>query len=83
MGVPQHWFGHRAEKPTLLYISGLAMVDLPSYSMSLGEGTHVVARDMRGNGRNRNKPHLTKPEREHTPILFARWLVEVARRCKI
>lgn len=89
-GVTQHWWGHRATKATRLYIVGCAPQDLPELPpMQLGDGTHVVAQDCRkGNGGRRLKvgdqgyrPFLTKPEREHTPMEFAIWLCELARRC--
>ncbi len=82
LGIWQNWWGHRATKATLLYICGCEPHEIPLMPMVLGEGTHVVKRDTRGNGRNRNKPHLTKAEREHTPPALAEWLVELAAKCK-
>ena len=83
LGITQHWWGHRATKATLLYICGCDPCDIPDLpALKLGDGTHVVKRDMRGNGPNRYKPHITKPEREHTPPELARWLVDLAMKCK-
>ncbi len=82
VAVEQHWWGHRARKPTWLYICGCAPADLPAMPLMLTEATHVVARDRRGNGSNRTKPHCTHREREATPAAFAEWLVAVARLCK-
>ena len=80
--VWQSWWGHRASKKTWLYIVGCAPSDIPRMPIVLGEGECVVKRDRRGNGRNRNKMHLTKAEREHTPPDLAEWLVSLASRCR-
>jgi len=39
--------------------------------------THVVQTRKRVN----HRPHLPKAEREHTPLAFALWLCDLARRC--
>jgi hypothetical protein len=74
--VHQHWWGHRAEKATLLYIVGVEPRDLPEMPMRIDEPTHVV----QSRKREDYRPHITKAEREHTPPEMAAWLVEVARR---
>lgn len=87
--IAQHWFGHRAEKLTWLYIVGLAPRDIPAIPLRLGDATHVIAqsRMRRKDGKRLRKgvvgwrPEVSKDEREHTPRLLAEWLVEVARRC--
>jgi len=87
MPVFQSWFGHRADKPTLLYIVGTR--DLPPLPLALGDAPRICG----SSGRRRDgtrlhsgdpgfRSEITKAEREHTPIEFARWLVEVAKRCK-
>jgi hypothetical protein len=76
--VHQHWFGHRAEKATRLYIAGCRKQDIPEIPMKLGSATHCI-RPTRNHPR---LPSVTKAEREHTPIDFARWLVDLARRCR-
>jgi len=82
LGITQHWWGHRATKATLLYIVGCEPRDMPPLpALVLGEGTHAVKRDSRGY-RPRRRPHVTKAEREHTPVDLARWLVDLASRCK-
>ncbi len=83
LGITQHWWGHRATKATLLYVCGVAPADIPDMpALRLGEGTHVIKRDSRGwQGRPR-RPHVTKTEREHTPVELARWLVDLAMKCK-
>lgn len=40
--VNQHWFGHRAEKKTRLYIVGCRPQDVPDIPMVLGDATHVI-----------------------------------------
>lgn len=90
-GISQHWWGHRAQKLTLLYIVGCAPQDVPELpALQLGAGTHVIAQDTRkGNGGKRLqkgdlgwRPFVTHAEREHTPPALAEWLVELARRCE-
>lgn len=77
--IHQNWFGHRAQKSTLLYIVGCKPADLPVMPMVLGEATHVV----QSRKRHDHRPHISKPEREHTPVELAEWLCEVARRCEV
>ena len=85
----QSWWGHRAEKATLLYIVGCEPRDLPPIPMVLGESSHVIAqnRTRRDGSRKRKgdadwRPEVSKSECEHTPPQLATWLVEVARRCR-
>ncbi len=78
--IHQHWFGHRAEKKTKLYIVGCEPTGIPEMPLSLDYPTHVIGDSGRvalGNKR----PEVSKAEREHTPPLLAEWLVELARRC--
>jgi hypothetical protein len=74
--VYQHWWGHRAEKATLLYIVGCDPKDTPPIPFRIDEPTHVVQSRKRVGYR----PHITKAEREHTPLEFAMWLCELAKR---
>ncbi|MGV1035364.1 MAG: hypothetical protein ACOYBP_09155 [Microbacteriaceae bacterium] len=78
--VFQCWFGHRAEKSTLLYIVGCVPRDLPAIPIRLGEASHVVGL-WSGRDKGNWRKSITKAEREHTPPDFARWLVDVAARC--
>lgn len=88
--IMQHWFGHRAEKKTLLYICGVEPHEIEAMHFKLGGATHVIAQDRspkNGRGRLRKgmegwRPEVTPREREHTPPALAEWLVNVARRCQ-
>jgi len=88
--ISQHWWGHRAEKLTWLYIVGLRPSEIPPIPLHLGDATHVIARSRvrRIDGSRLRKgmtgwrPEVTKAEREHTPPRLADWLVELARRCR-
>lgn len=77
LGVPQFWWGHRAEKRTLLYICGVEPRSLPAVPLVLGEASHVLGL-YSGRDRSRSRPDLPKRERAATPLAFARWLVDVA-----
>lgn len=81
--IHQHWFGHRAEKSTLLYIVGCPPADMPEMPIVLGEAPCVISTSGRrvDGTRSKRRPEVKKDEREHTPIQLAEWLVEVARRC--
>jgi hypothetical protein len=78
LGIHQHWWGHRAEKRTKLYIVGCNPADIPEIPMTLEYPTHVIG-DV-GRAGFGNRPEISKAEREHTPPDLARWLVELARR---
>ena len=80
--ITQHWFGHRAEKKTLLYIVGCAPDAIPAFPMRLGEASHVISTSKRTyRGHTNIKPWVTDAEREHTPEALALWLVELAAKC--
>lgn len=74
--VDQWRWGHRAEKRTWLYIVGCHPDDLPPIPEREGKPTHCI----RPTKAYPRLPSVTKPEREKTPLAFAQWLVEVARR---
>jgi hypothetical protein len=81
--ISQSWFGHKAEKKTLLYIVGCNPCDIPSFPISLDAITHVVANGKgTRKGKQRWRPMITKAEREHTPLQLANWLVNLAEKCK-
>lgn len=77
--IVQNWWGHRAEKKTLLYICGCDPSELPDMPYVMGDATHVI----QSRKRTDYRPHVSKAEREHTPPELAAWLVELARRCKV
>ena len=79
--IHQHWFGHRAEKKTKLYIVGREPWDIPDMPMRLDEPTHVIG-DVGRSSMGNKRPEVSKAEREHTPPDLAVWLVELAKRCK-
>ena len=76
--ILQFWFGHRCEKATWLYIVGLAPGELPPFPLVLGDPSHVI----QSRKRTDHRPHVPKPEREHTPRQLAEWLCELARSTK-
>ena len=77
--IHQHWFGHRAQKRTRLYVCGVDPRDIPVMPMKLGEASHTVGL-WSGRDRATCRPSISKPEFEGTPPDLARWLVELARR---
>jgi hypothetical protein len=88
--IYQHWWGHKCEKPTYLYIVGCAPIDVPTIPLVLGHSTHVITKaPKRKDGTRKRRgepgyrPEVSKAEREHTPPALAQWLVELARRCHV
>ena len=77
MAAPQRWWGHKAEKATWFYVVGCKPRSIPRIPFCLGYATHVVQSRKRKN----HLPHITKAEREHTPVELAKWLVDLAGRC--
>lgn len=84
--VLQSSFGHRAAKPTWLYIVGVEAARLPALPFALGAASHVIgASGRRSDGGRLHKgdpgwrPEVSKREREATPPRLAAWLVDVAR----
>ncbi len=78
MTVPQFWWGHNAFKSTNLYIVGCSPCDVPPVPLKLGEAPCVLSYSHQC----RTRPETKRAEREATPLNFALWLVETARRCK-
>lgn len=78
--IDQFWFGHKAVKKPLLYIVGCNQCQLPSIPLRLDAIEYVVDKSKNNKGKTPQK-YLTKPEREHTPLKLAQWLIEVANKC--
>ena len=76
--VDQHWFGHRAQKRTKLYIPHLEFKYLPPYPLQLGQATHTVGL-WSGRDKATCRPSISKREFEASPPAFAKWLVDIAR----
>lgn len=84
--VLQSAWGHRADKPTWLYVVGVEPSVLPVMPYRLGQASHVIAQQgKRADGTRirkgdaRWRPEVSKAEREHTPAALAAWLVDLAR----
>jgi hypothetical protein len=80
--VNQHWWGHRAEKATRLYIVGCDPCDIPAMPFRMDAPTHVIG-DVGRASNGTKRPEVSKAEREHTPPDFAEWLVDLASRCSV
>lgn len=76
LDVARVWWGHKAEKRTWLYICGVEPFLIPLIPYCLGRGTHVIGQSKR----LKERPEVTKAEREHTPMSFCKWLVDLAGR---
>ncbi len=82
LSVDQHWWGHRAQKTTWLYVCGVDRADVPAMPLHFGYAPNVVTNihGLRA-GMPGYRREITKRERDATPERFAHWLVELARRC--
>lgn len=80
--IDQCWFGHRAQKPTRLYVCGADPAQLPPFLHHVAPPSHYTSpnADVR-KGHPRWRPHIRKHEREHTPPALALWLIAAARMC--
>jgi len=83
LDVDQFHWGHKARKATRLYIVGTR--DIPPIPKREGQPTHNLSRLSRSKENRQNKgphlPELSGKAREASPPEFAKWLVEIARRC--
>jgi hypothetical protein len=73
-GIKQRDFGHVCEKPTYLYIVGISKSELPPVPISLSYPTHKIQSDKRPGA---PKHWANKIQREGTPPLLAKWLLEI------
>ncbi len=87
--VHQYWWGHRAQKKTMLYIVGCEPREIPPMPLVLGVSDCVIRLDKRRadgshirKGDADWKQPLGPAEREHTPAAMAEWLVALAAKCK-
>lgn len=85
--IAQFWFGHEAEKQTFLYIVGCDKP--PPLPIVSGRAPKVICSGQRNPDGSRVKkgdalwrPKVSLADREHTPELLARWLVQLARQCR-
>lgn len=74
ISVNQHWFGHRAEKRTWLYICGIDRKDLPVIPVNFNAVTHVITKCRK---HANYKKEVSRKERESTPKEFASWLINL------
>lgn len=84
LSAPQWWWGHLAFKSTWLYIVGVKPADVPSVPLRIGQPLYTVSTRASSRKTMRHRGligEMKKSERDKTPILFAQWLVELARRC--
>jgi hypothetical protein len=82
VAVNQFDWGHRASKPTKLYVVGCSLAELPQAPLRLAYPTHCISQSHGARIGNRIfKPRVSNRERSATPPAFARWLVELAGKC--
>lgn len=83
LSVDQFWWGHKARKRTLLYVCGIDRKDIPDIPLKFDAITHYCGFPKSWKGKSRyGMKEISKAEREETPVAFAKWLVELASRCK-
>lgn len=80
--VDQFWWGHKARKATFLYVVGCEPKDVPTIPMRLDAVEYTVASKIKKYSGRRTKKEISKKEREATPVDFAKWLIELANKCK-
>jgi hypothetical protein len=73
--VRQVAWGHRCEKPTLLYVVGAPHAFVEAGIRAGGVATHRVTNGSRG---NRSLARATNTENRHTPRAFAQFLISIA-----
>jgi len=83
LDVDQHWWGHRAQKRTWLYLCGISRSDVPSMPLVITKAPCVITNihGLRA-GQPGYRKEVTKKEREATPPRFAEWLLSVAALCR-
>jgi len=81
--VNQHWWGHKAEKNTFLYIKGCPQNNLPPIPLNFNAIEFTVASRIKKHTGRRHKKEITRKEREQTPVAFAKFLIEIAEKANI
>lgn len=81
ISLNQSWFGHRAEKKTIVYICGCNIKDVPRLPLNFDSIDYVISTKLRKSHPLYRKG-VSKAEREETPVKFALWLIQVAELCK-
>lgn len=81
--IDQKWFGHLAQKKTLLYIVGCTASELPPIPIDYSAVEYTVSSKIKKKSGARIKKEIPKSMREHTPLALAKWLIQVAKCCKI
>jgi hypothetical protein len=80
--VNQNWWGHKAQKKTMLYICGINRMDVPIMPIRFDRIDFTVTSSIRKSSGHRLKGRLGKKDNEGTPIEFAKWLISVAKLTK-
>lgn len=73
--IHQHWFGHKAQKKTYLYICGIDPQDVPPYKVTFDAVCYSLA-TLKGQ-KTLKKPEISKAEREHTPEELIDFLIQI------
>lgn len=81
LSIDQRWWGHKARKPTFIYIVGCPEKDLPPIPLNFDCIEYVLFDLSKKKGDPRKT--ISKRDRSASPIDFAKWLIEVARRCRV
>jgi len=79
MSINQHWFGHRAEKKTFLYICGISPDEVPDWKISFDAVTHTICSSKKRSG----KKEVNKTERQKTPVDMAWFLIQIAEKVRV
>lgn len=85
LSAPQWWWGHPAFKATWLYIVGVKPCGIPPMPLRIGYPLYTVSTEQHSHATMHLRGligEMKKTERDVTPLAFALWLVELARRCK-
>lgn len=74
--IHQSWFGHKAEKKTLLYIVGLKPNELPPIPIKFDAIEYTISSKIKKYSGRLIKKEVSKKYREITPIDLAKWLIK-------